>query len=391
MMQKKLYYENPYCKEFTSTVTACRQGKGDYEVLLKETVFYPEGGGQPADTGWLGGVRVCDVRERDGEVIHLCESPLAEGMTVCGKLDWDRRFRYMQQHTGEHIFSGLIHKRFGYQNVGFHMGKDFITIDFDGLLSEKEMREIEAQANQVIFENRKVSCTYPPQEELERLAYRSKKALCGAIRIVEVPDADICACCGTHVSQTGEIGMIKVTGNERYKGGSRIFLQIGWQAFEDYCRKTECVQKITALLSAKPEQIYEAAEKLHQAFGMQKQQISQMKKELLQYKAKELRAESGRICVMAQGMDGVEIRMLCDMLLAKQEFVLVCSGEEGKGYQFVLGSQTGISEELVREFRISCHAKGGGKDKMMQGFASCGRKELLDFAVQHWQMESAEI
>lgn len=390
-MQKKLYYENPYCREFTSTVTACRKGKTGYEIVLEETAFYPEGGGQPADMGWLNEVRVYDVRERDGEVVHICESELEVGCAAAGKLDWNRRFRYMQQHTGEHIFSGLIHKRFGYHNVGFHMGRDFITIDFDGLLNEDEMKQIEIQANEVVFENRKVLCTYPSKEELAELVYRSKKALSGEIRIVEVPDADICACCGTHVKRTGEIGMIKVTGNEKYKGGSRIFLQIGWQAVEDYCQKTESVQKISALLSAKPEQIADAAENLLQSFGEQKQQISRLKKELLEYKAAELHADSGRLCVRAQAMDGVEIRQLCDLLLANHELVLVFTGEEESGYKFVLGYREGLTDAFVKEFREVCCAKGGGKDKMLQGFAACTQNQLSDFAKTHWEMTVSDL
>ena len=390
-MQKKLYYDNPYYKEFTSRVTSCEQGKNGYEIILEETAFYPEGGGQPADYGWLGETKVIDVRERDGEVIHICEAPLAVGNSVVGKLDWDRRFRHMQQHTGEHIFSGLIHKHFGYNNIGFHMGKDFITIDFDGLLNNEEMQMIETQANQAIFENREVYCGYPSKEELERLDYRSKKALQGDIRIVEVPDADICACCGTHVSRTGEIGIIKVTGNEKYKGGSRIFLQIGWQALEDYRTKTENIQKITALLSAKPELVAAAVEKLQQGFGEQKLLLSQLKKELLQYKAAALNSESGRLCVMAQNMDNTEIRMLCDMLLSKNELVLVLSGEERNGYKFVLGQRDGQIEELGKQFREGCNAKGGGRDNMMQGSATCTKEQIVDFVKEYWHMEIVSL
>lgn len=386
-MQKKLFYVNPYCKEFTSTVISCEQGKQGYEVILEETAFYPEGGGQPADMGWLNEIRVIDVRERAGEVIHICDKQVAVGDGVVGKLDWDRRFRHMQQHTGEHIFSGLIHKHFGYDNIGFHMGKDFITIDFDGLLNDEEMQMIETEANRSVFENREVNCGYPSKEELDALDYRSKKALQGDIRIVEVPDADICACCGTHVNRTGEIGIIKVTGNEKYKGGSRIFLQIGWQALADYRIKTDNVQKITALLSAKPELVGNAVEKLQQGFGEQKLQLSQLKKELLQYKAAALQAKSGKLCVMAQNMDGTGIRMLCDMLLSKNELVLVFTGEESGGYKFVLGQKNGLVEEFGKQFKESCNAKGGGRENMMQGSASCTKEQLMNFAQESWQME----
>ena len=390
-MQEKLFYKNPYCKEFTSTVMQCEEGKNGYEIVLKETAFYPEGGGQPADMGWLEEKKVVDVREKNGVIFHICEASFEVGSTVTGKLDWDRRFRHMQQHTGEHIFSGIIHKNFGYNNVGFHMGKDFITVDFDGLLTEEEMLMVENAANEAIFDNREVYAGYPPKEELETLHYRSKKELQGAVRIVEIPDADICACCGTHVSRTGELGIIKVTGNEKYKGGSRIFLQIGWQALEDYRKKAGSVLKISNLLSAKPDRIADAVEKLQQTAGEQKFQLGQVKKELLKYKADALQIKTGRVCVEAANMDGVEIRMLCDMLLSKNELVLVFTGDEATGYKFVLGKAEGLIQEEGKAFQTTCGARGGGKENMMQGSAMCAKEKINDFAEKEWKMETISL
>ncbi len=390
-MMKKLFYEVPYCQEFESKVLQCEHGKNGYEVVLEETAFYPEGGGQPADTGWLGGVRVLDVREKNDEVIHICEAPIAVGSCVLGKLDWDRRFRHMQQHTGEHIFSGLIYKNFGFHNIGFHMGKAFITIDFDGLLTEEELAVLERMSNEVVFDNREVLAFYPSKEELEKLSYRSKKELQGAIRIVEIPGADVCACCGMHVGRTGEIGPIKVSGSEKYKGGSRIFLQIGWQALEDYRQKSDSVLRISNLLSAKPEAVGDAVEKLQQTAGEQKFLLGQLKKELLQYKAATLKSESGRLCVEAANMEAVEIRMLCDMLLSENDFVLVFTGEEASGYKYVLGKKEGEVSKEGNVFRTSCNARGGGKGNMIQGSAACQKEKLLAFAQEEWQMEAVHL
>ena len=151
---KKLYYESPYKKEFEATVLSCVKGKKGYEAVLDETAFYPEGGGQPADTGAIDGVRVYDVHEKDGVVIHYAEGELPVGKKVKGVIDWERRFCLMQEHSGEHLVSGLIHSAFGYDNVGFHMGAEEVTIDLNGILEWKDLMEIEEKANEIIWENR---------------------------------------------------------------------------------------------------------------------------------------------------------------------------------------------------------------------------------------------
>lgn len=390
-MQKTLFYEDPYCREFESTVLQCEQKNDSYEIVLEETAFYPEGGGQPADRGWLGEAEVLDVHEKEDKIVHTCTAPLAVGSRVRGRLDFDRRFRHMQQHTGEHIFSGLIYKSYGYHNVGFHMGKDFITVDFDGLLTQEQIQQIEMAANEVVFADREVAVFYPSKEELATLCYRSKKELQGAIRIVEVPDADVCACCGTHVRRTGEIGPIKVTGNEKYKGGSRIFLQIGWMALEDYQTKADNVFRISNLLSAKPEAVSEAVERLQKLAGDQKFQLIQLKRELLQYKAAALQTQTGRLCVEAVHMEAAELRQLCDMLLSGNELVLVFAGDDEAGYKFVLGKKDGDVLEACKVFMCVCHARGGGKGNMLQGSADCTREQIITFASEEWQMETARL
>ena len=206
---EKLYYESAYRKEFEGTVLSCEPGKNGFEIVLDQTAFYPEGGGQPADTGILGGIRVLDVHEKNGRIVHMTKEPLTPGETVWGKIDWDRRFLHMQEHSGEHLVSGLIHGRFGYDNVGFHMGAEEVTIDFNGLLEWKDLMEIEAEANRLIWENEEVYAGFPPKEELADLDYRSKKEIAGDVRITEFPGADICACCGTHVKNSAEVGLVK--------------------------------------------------------------------------------------------------------------------------------------------------------------------------------------
>ena len=206
---RKLYYEDVYQKEFTAEVLECRETDRGYEVVLDQTAFYPEGGGQPCDLGTLNGISVVDVQEKGSEIVHYTEKPLETGSKVTGKIDWARRFDLMQQHSGEHIVSGLVHEAYGYDNVGFHMSSDVITVDFSGVLTETQLAEIEAETNQKIWENTPVEIFYPPKEELEKLSYRSKKELTGQVRLVRFPGSDLCACCGTHVTHTGEIGAVK--------------------------------------------------------------------------------------------------------------------------------------------------------------------------------------
>ena len=180
---EKLYYEDPYQKTFTAQVLSCEPGKkGRYQVILDQTAFYPEGGGQPYDIGMLGGVKVLEVHEKDGHVVHETEAPLTVGGTVTGEIDWQRRYDHMQNHSGEHLFSGLLHRHYGYDNVGFHMGEDEITVDFNGPLTMEQVEALEREANEVVYANGPIRITYPTSEELEKLEYRSKKELTGPVR-----------------------------------------------------------------------------------------------------------------------------------------------------------------------------------------------------------------
>ena len=239
---EKLYYRQPYVKAFEAVVTDCREGKnGRYQVMLDRTGFYPEGGGQPGDTGRLGPVKVLDVHEKAGEIIHETDGPLEAGTAVAGTIDWERRFGYMQNHSGEHIFSGLVHKKYGFDNVGFHMGSEEVTVDFNGVITAEELEEIETEVNRKIAENLPIRELYPAAGELEHMEYRSKKALTGQVRIIESPDSDVCACCGTHVMSTGEIGIFKITGAIHYKGGIRVSMLCGMDALKDYRKKQKTV------------------------------------------------------------------------------------------------------------------------------------------------------
>ena len=219
---RRLYYEDVYKKEFTAKVLECREAKKGFHIILNESAFYPEGGGQPYDLGILNDVEVLEVHEKDGEIIHYTKEAIEAGSDVTGKIDWHRRFDLMQQHSGEHIVSGLVHEAYGYDNVGFHMSSDVITVDLSGVLSEAQLAEIEVETNRKIWENSEVEITYPSREELDKLDYRSKKELTGQVRLVRFPGSDLCACCGTHVTHTGEIGAVKILTVENFHEGIRL-------------------------------------------------------------------------------------------------------------------------------------------------------------------------
>lgn len=365
---EKLYYRTPYVKCFDSVVVSCQQGKHGYEVALEETGFYPEGGGQPSDTGILGGRRVLEVHERNGEILHYTDGPLDIGSQVTGEIDWDRRYSNMQQHTGEHLLSGLVHHHYGYDNVGFHMGENEVTVDFNGPLTMEQLEEVEREANRMIYENLPVNQFYPAEEELHKIDYRSKKELSGQVRIVEIPGGDTCACCGTHVERTGEVGIIKVLGMINYKGGVRLTMLCGMRALEDYERKQAQVTKISNLLSAKPDAIVDAVARIKQENADREYQINQLYQQLFQAKAEKLPARSGLLCLYEEGLTPVQLRNYCTLLYEqkKGDVVLVCSGADGR-IQYALGSAVEDMRTLSREMNERLHGKGGGSALMAQG------------------------
>ena len=284
-MTEQLYYQDSYIKDFEAVVLSCIPNGNHFEAVLDRTAFFPEGGGQCADTGVLHienrEIQVFDVQERNGEIIHFIDKEILPGQTVIGELDFQERFSKMQQHTGEHIISGIVHRRFGYENVGFHLGKEEVTMDYDGPLTPEELRSIEYEANQVVAENREIRAYFPGTEELEKIPYRSKKELQGKIRIVEIQDCDICACCAPHVKTTGNVGLIKITNAIRYKGGMRLWITCGMRALEDYNQKEASVVQISNMLSAKQQEVTDAVKRLTEEIQQLKEKAAKMQERLV--------------------------------------------------------------------------------------------------------------
>ena len=375
---EKLYYHIPYVKNFEADVVSCEAGKdGHYLVTLSRTGFYPEGGGQPADTGKMGEAAVLDVHEKGDTIIHVTDRPVEAGSTVFCIIDWERRFDHMQNHSGEHILSGLVHRHYGYDNVGFHMGKEEVTVDFNGVLTMEQLEEIETEVNDMIYADLPVLEKYPTKEELETLDYRSKKALTGKVRIIEIPGGDVCACCGTHVASTGEIGMVKVTGMIHYKGGVRISMVCGRKALLDYRKKQQAVTELSVMLSAKPEKVVEAVERLKEESGRKDGRLNRLCQEVFQVKMAARPDYDGRLLVFEPDLTPVQLRQYCTMLYegGKGSVVLACSGEEHE-YRYALGSASDDMRSLSRLLNEKLNGRGGGSALMAQGTFLASRAEI---------------
>ena len=279
---EKIFYEDTHILKFEAKVLECIPVDDLFHIVLDRTAFFPEEGGQLADTGTLNDLPVRDVSIVKDIIYHQMDMPLEIGTDVVGYVDWDRRFDFMQQHSGEHIISGLLHKHYGFHNVGFHLGLSEVTLDFDGSIDMEALREIEAEANQIVFSNRPIHCFFPDRDELEAMEYRSKIEIEGAVRIVEIPGVDVCACCAPHVESTAEIGIIKITGVQSHRGGVRINILCGERALKDYYGKQIAVNTLSALLSAKPELVVDAVKKLQEDALKQKDIMNRLANQLLQ-------------------------------------------------------------------------------------------------------------
>jgi alanyl-tRNA synthetase len=379
METEKLYYLDTYQTGFTATVLECRPRKNGYEIILDRTCFYPEGGGQPGDQGTLGTVTVTDTHEKDGQVLHYTDGPLEVGTTVTGEIDWDRRFDLMQQHSGEHMVSGVVHRIYGYDNVGFHMGADMVTIDFSGILTEAQLLEVEQEVNQRIWENSTVKCWYPDPETLAALPYRSKKALTGAVRIVEFPGADICACCGTHVKMTGEIGLVKLLTVQKFHSGVRVEMLSGQRAYAYLSEIQAQNRQISQLLSAKVRETAKAVTNLSAELEETRQRLFALENAQFTAQAEALSGK-GDVYVRMEGLTADGVRRAT---IAIQETcggrAVVFSGDDETGYKYAAGQPGGDLRDWVKALNSSLSGRGGGKPGFVQGSVSAKWDEIVAF------------
>lgn len=374
-MTQKLYYENQYIKKFTASVISCTESKKGYEIILDKTAFFPEGGGQPGDTGFIGTAEVIDTVECGEDVVHICTEAVS-GEVEC-KLNFENRFLNMQQHTGEHIFSGIVHSLCGCDNVGFHMGEHGITVDFNCPVTPKQLCEAEKLSNEAIYKNIPVEIIYPSAQELADYDYRSKKEIKGQVRLTKIGEVDLCACCGTHVAFTGEVGIIKVISSANYKSGVRVVLQIGQKALDDYREKNKSVHEISALLKAKTDDVTPAVERVLAQLQDARYKYSAVKKEIFAVKAASASGE--KFIAFDDGGDAEDARVFSDMLAENCGIAAVFSGNDDIGYKYAITSRTVDVRPLGKELNSACCGRGGGKSDMVQGSVASERKKIEDF------------
>ena len=379
METRKLYYEDSHMTEFAARVVSCEPAEKGYEIVLDATAFYPEGGGQACDLGKLDHANVLDVRERGELIVHLCDQSLEPGSEVRGAIDWARRFDLMQQHSGEHMVSGVIHRRYGYHNVGFHMGSEVITIDFDGVIPVEDLPAIEAEVNAGIWKNLPIRCWYPEPEVLPTVGYRTKRELPWPVRIVEVPGFDKCACCGTHVKNTGEIGLVKLFTSIPCRGGSRMEMACGQRAVELLTHAYDQNRQVSQAFSAQICETGAAARRMNETLEQEKLRYAALQKKLFGFLA-ESYVNCGDELHFEENLDSVQIRILADAIAEGcGGRAAVFSGTEETGYAFALVTREGDLRPFGKAMTAALNGRGGGKPIFQQGRVNAPKAEIEAF------------
>ena len=418
LVTEKLYDADAYCKAFTATVISCEEAedrKGLYAVVLNKTAFFPEGGGQYADTGTLqefkkdcetplaGAVSVRDVQvSEDGIITHYCDGAVTPWAQVTGLLDWEQRFERMQNHTGEHLVSGTVHRLYGLDNIGFHLGDRDVTCDFNGELSDEQLREVEKVVNRAVWENVEVFEEYPDPATLPDLNYRSKLELTEDVRLVTIPGYDVCACCAPHVARTGEIGLIKIVNSEKAHGGTRVHMICGPWALDDYNVKQTNIMRIVDLTSTPQEETADAVEALqaqngHLTHELSLAQVQQADIALSFLKEQGSAETSGNRVVFLPSLETDAIRALANggRDLCDGVFVALTAGEKDLGpdgqpqsYRYIATSKSLPLSRLAKEFNASLNGRGGGRDEMVQGSFGAPLEDIVAFFRDHrWKAE----
>lgn len=375
----KLYEKDSYIKDFSATVLSCEEKDGFYSVALDQTAFFPEGGGQSADTGKIENANVLDVQISDDVVYHKTDKPLKIGVRVICEIDWDTRFSRMQNHSAEHLVSGIIHNLYGYNNVGFHMNDRFITLDCDGPLTETDIAKIELEANKAIYANKKINILFPLADELSKYDYRSKLDITENVRLVEIEDYDLCACCAPHVAYTGEIGVIKILGFMPYKKGTRIEMVAGLLAFNDYCNLHNSNKSIMNLLSAKRIETVEVVERVYNELNYAKYENKKLSAELALMQMEQYRIPDG-VCVFVNNASYDELRNCSNTLIEDFDYCYVFSNTNENDFIYVVASKENNVREKIQNLNQSFNGKGGGRDFYAQGkIVANSKEEIIEY------------
>ena len=375
-MTERLYYADSHQQSFYARVIACRPAGNGWAVVLDRTAFFPEGGGQPGDTGTLNGVPVSDTREEEGEILHFVSLPFREGAQVSGALDWDRRFGLMQNHSGEHILSGIAHRLFGCDNVGFHMSGGEITIDLSSELTAQQLERLEEEANRVVFEDRSVRTYFPKPEVQENLRYRSKREMTENVRLVEIEKCDLCACCAPHVNHTGEIGMIRLLGSMRHRGGTRITAACGKHALEDYRRISRAAEEISALLSVPRTETAQGVKRQSEELERARAEVSALRRRIVEMRAETLEPVEGNMILFEEDLSSEELRLLADAGADRCTGVCAAFSGSGDGVRYVIVSRHVDLKRRSGPFNEAVSGRGGGSSEMLRGSCHASRQTI---------------
>ncbi len=388
VLTERLYYADSHMKEFDAVVLECESfaPKDGYDkaithrIVLNATAFFPEGGGQYGDTGSLGQVSVLDTREKNGIIYHYTDGALTPGETVHGILNWQERFSRMQQHSGEHVVSGLVHQLKGYDNVGFHLGPAVTTLDFNGPLTAEELADLEVRASQVVADNIEVQVSFPTKEEEAAIDYRSKIDIEGQVRLVTFPGVDVCACCAPHVYRTGEIGLIKFADTVAWKGGVRLTILCGFRALADYNEKSRAVKNISNLLSAAPAEVDAAVERVKAQSEDRREKLIFWQRKLVESLPEKV---EGTVLLFEAELDKNVAREYVNEAVARgAELAASFVGNDETGYSYIIGSSTQDLRKLVAEMKTALQARGGGKPEMIQGQVVASEGSLKSFFLR---------
>lgn len=386
-MTKKLYDLNAYDKEFDAKVIKCEKVEdGRFNVELDETLFFPEEGGQTPDKGILNGVNVLDVQINGDVITHTVDGELKEDLEVHGVIDWKHRFNNMQQHSGEHIFSGIVNSRYGYDNVGFHLSDSVVTMDYNGSLTMEQLLDIERDVNKAIFENVDILVSYPNDAELKSIDYRSKKEIDGQVRIVTIPGYDICACCAPHVKKTGEIGLLKVVGMQNYKGGVRVSILCGYRALELWDYEHMEFGNIAAYMSTSTDKVMENIKKLQSEMSDVKEKLTKANEQLIEYKIQEIPASDENVVMFEDMADSNVMRKTVNLLMEQHKgYNAFFAGDDQTGYRYIIGSKENDCKEFLKKLSEIISIKGGGSGAMVQGSLSgISREEITNAMNKAW-------
>ncbi|MBQ7333249.1 MAG: hypothetical protein IJW38_02750 [Clostridia bacterium] len=375
-MTEKLYYLDAYLKELSGRVISGEEIDGKFDVVLDKTAFFPEEGGQYSDTGYINDAEVFKVLEKEGTIHHICDKALEVGDTVECRLNFDERYEKMQIHTGEHILSGLFHSLFGLENVGFHLGCDEVTMDINSYLTEEQIVRVELLANRVIYENVPVLASFPTEDALQKLEYRSKLDLKENVRIVTIGEYDACACCAPHVARSGEVGIIRILDYTKHRGGTRITMTAGIRAVRDARSRYEIIRRVSGLLSVPKTEIDKGTERLISELEAAKLALKEERNARYLSEAEKIGATEGNLVILFENAGFDELKTLANALISRVGGILVLLSGKLGDFKYLIVSKSRNLSEIRDDMNKKLSGRGGGKPEALQGSFSSSLEEI---------------